>query len=105
EVLLEHLALVAEREHEIAVTVMRVVFHDVPEDRPAPDVDERLGLELGLLAHARALTAAQNDDLHLGFLSACGATPRSLNAAAPRPSKREAACAGPGLRRGALTRA
>ena len=38
--------------------------HDVPEQRPAADCHHRLGAILGLLAHPRTLTTAENDDVH-----------------------------------------
>src|SRR6185312_11652544 len=63
EVLLDHPAPVAEAEHEVAEAVPAVQLHDVPEERAAADVDERLRPELGLFAHARALAAAQQHDL------------------------------------------
>src|SRR5262249_47374963 len=62
EVAPDHVAQVAEAQDEVLVPVPGVKAHDVPEDRGAADLDHRLGLALGLLAEARALTAAQNHD-------------------------------------------
>ena len=62
EVALDLVALVAEREHELVEAVARVVLHDVPQDRPAADLDERFRTHLGLLGQARAGAAAQDDD-------------------------------------------
>ena len=64
EVLLDDLALVAEAEDEVVVTPARVVAHDVPEDRPAADLDHRLRDALRRLAHANAEAAAEDHDLH-----------------------------------------
>ena len=41
-----------------------VALHDVPEQRPAADLDHRLGTKLGLFAHTGALAPAQQDDFH-----------------------------------------
>ena len=60
EVALDLIALVAERQHELVEAVARVVLHDVPQDRPAADLDERLRTHLGLLGQARARAAAQD---------------------------------------------
>jgi hypothetical protein len=62
EVALDHLPAVAQAEDEVVEAVVRVALHDVPEQRPPADLDHRLGPELGLLAHARALTTAEQDD-------------------------------------------
>ena len=42
---LDVLALVAERDHELVEAEVAVVHHDVPQDRPAADLDHRLGLD------------------------------------------------------------
>ena len=64
EEVLDHLGLVAEAEHEVGEPEVGVVLHDVPQDRPVADRDHRLGRDLGGLAHAQALAAAEEDDLH-----------------------------------------
>src|SRR5262249_743666 len=69
EELLDDLSLVAERQHELAVTVVGVELHDVPQDRLVADVHHGLGLELGLLFEPGALAAAQDDGLHATFPS------------------------------------
>ena len=58
EVLLDHVAAIAEAEHELAEAVVGVVLHDVPEDRPPAHLDHRLGPELGLLAQSRSQSSA-----------------------------------------------
>ena len=64
EVLADHVALVAEAEHELGVPPCREVAHDVPEDRPVADPDHRLRDPLGLLPHPHPEAAAEDDDLH-----------------------------------------
>ena len=49
EVLLDHVALVAEADHEVGEAVLAVDLHDVPEDRVLADLGHRLGLDLRLL--------------------------------------------------------
>ena len=43
EVLLDHVALVAEADDEVVVPEVRVVLHDVEQDRPVGDGHHRLG--------------------------------------------------------------
>ena len=64
EVLLDDLALVTETENELVVAPHRVVAHDVPQDRPAADLDHRLRNALGLLTHADAVPPTEDHDLH-----------------------------------------
>ncbi len=49
EVILDHIALVAEAEDELPMAVMSVGLHDVPEDRAVADRHHRFRAELGLL--------------------------------------------------------
>ncbi len=65
EVALDDVALVAEAEDELVVAPRRVVAHDVPEDRPAADLDHRLRDAAGLLAHAHSVTATEDHNLHV----------------------------------------
>jgi hypothetical protein len=59
EILLDHLALVAERDDELVDPVAPVDVHDVPQDRLAADLDHRLRLERRLLRQPRTQTAAR----------------------------------------------
>src|SRR5262249_48995102 len=68
---LEHVAAIAEREHELAHAVMRVVLHDVPQDRPAADLDQRLRSSLRLLGEPAAEAAGEDDDLHASSRNVC----------------------------------
>ena len=65
EVALDHLALVAERDDELVEAVLRVVLHDVPEDRLAADLDHGLGLDAGLLGKSGAESSGKDDCLHM----------------------------------------
>ena len=68
EEVLDRLGLVAQAQHEVGEPEVRVVLHHVPEDRAIADRDHRLGHGLGRLAHAHALPATEDDDLHDFFL-------------------------------------
>ena len=92
---LDDLALVAEAEDELVVAPHRVVAHDVPEDRPAADLDHRLGDALGLLAHAHTVAAAEDHDLHLTLLPSSTplpsrSCPAALGVVRPRNELRRA---------------
>ena len=50
EVILDDIAAVTEAENEIAVAVVRVVLHDMPEERAVPNVDHRFGDMLGVVS-------------------------------------------------------
>ena len=64
EVVLDHLALVAQAEDEVLEPVVRVNLHDVPQHGPVADGDHRLGTILGFFAQPRALAAAEDDSFH-----------------------------------------
>src|SRR5438876_5695057 len=66
EVVLDHLALVAEAQHELVEAVGRVRLHDVPQNRLTADIDQRLGAIFRLFAEAGAHTTTQDDYLHWG---------------------------------------
>src|SRR5579859_2943313 len=65
EVVLDHVASIAEAKHEILEIVMRVQLHDVPQERVAPHLDQGLWLELGFLSQPGAQPAAENDYLQV----------------------------------------
>ena len=48
KVALDRVALIAQRDDELLEAVVRVVLHDVPQDRAAADFDHRFGLHRGL---------------------------------------------------------
>ena len=58
EIVLDDVPFVAEAEDELAQAVMGEDLHDVPQDRPAPDLHHRFGAKLGLLAQTGADAAA-----------------------------------------------
>ena len=47
EVLFDDISFVAKKDNEVVVSVGRVDFHDVPENRLAVDLHHRLGDEIG----------------------------------------------------------
>ena len=55
---------IAKTEDEVSETVMGIVLHDVPKDRPVPDAQHRLGDLLRDLSHAHAQAATEDDDFH-----------------------------------------
>ena len=54
EIFLDYIAFVPEANHELIDPVVRVDLHDVPQDRPTPNLDHGLWLEMGFLAYASA---------------------------------------------------
>jgi hypothetical protein len=59
---LDEPGLVARQQDERREALGDVELDDVPDDRVAPDLDERLGDRLGVLAQAGAAPAAQHRD-------------------------------------------
>ena len=62
EVFLDGVAFVAQAKDEVRMPVVGIRFHDVPQDRPAADLDHRFGPVFRLFAQTGALAAAQDDD-------------------------------------------
>ena len=88
EELLDLPALVAEADEEAAGAVVPVELHDVPQDRPLADLDERLGHALGLLAQPGADPAREDDDGHpldRGVAAAAHATTRQRRSGSSAP--------------------
>ena len=85
EELPDQVAAIAEAEDEVLVAEVRVVAHQVPEDRPVADVDERLGNRVGVLAQAGSQSAAEQYDFHSGSSS----SPRSCCRGRARALKRD----------------
>ncbi len=64
EIFLDHVALEAAADDEVADAVGVIDLHDVPEDRLAADLDHRLRLQMRLLGNTRAKPASQNHRFH-----------------------------------------
>ena len=64
EVVLDLLGAVAEAQDELLVPEVRVVLHQVPEDRTLADLDERLGDLVRVVPQAHPHAAAEQHDLH-----------------------------------------
>src|SRR5258708_16795800 len=62
--LLDHMALVAEANDEIVDPVVAIHLHDMPEDRAAADLDQRLRPGRRILADPRSSPARQYDCFH-----------------------------------------
>src|SRR6185312_8523472 len=85
------LALVAERDHEILKSVAGVVHHDVPEDRPASDLDHRFRPYDRLLRESRANAACEDAYFHVMLFAVFTNYPLAfLDRGAPRRSRRDA---------------
>src|SRR5262245_15791859 len=69
EVVLDRVALVTAADHEIVQSMMRIQFHDVPEDRLSADLDKRLRHDSRFFAQPRPVPASKNHDFHGQFLS------------------------------------
>ena len=65
EVLSNEIPPITEAQHEVLVTVVRVVAHQVPEDRPDADVDQRLGDGVRVLPQTSSQATAEKDDFHV----------------------------------------
>ena len=65
EIVLDHLGPIAQAEDEVLVPEVRVVAHDVPQDRARADGDHRLGDGFVVFAQAETLASAEQDDLHV----------------------------------------
>src|SRR5687767_12828033 len=64
EVLLDQIALVAAADHELPHAVRGEYFHDVPQDGPAADFDQRFRAKMTFFADAGAQPTRQNHCLH-----------------------------------------
>jgi hypothetical protein len=65
EILLDQIALIAATNHEVVNTMGRIQFHDVPEDRLAPDFDHWFGPEVGFLGDSGSEASGENHCFHL----------------------------------------
>src|SRR6185437_8243408 len=61
EILFDHVALVTKADDEILDAMVTVDFHDVPDDRPAADLDHRLGPQRAFFRDAAAEPAGEDD--------------------------------------------
>lgn len=64
EILLDQIALIAAADHEVVHAMGGIELHDVPENRPAADLDHRLRLEVGLFRDPSSQAASENDCFH-----------------------------------------
>ena len=66
--LLDDMLLVSGADDEIIEAVVRVLLHDVPENRLAADFDHGLRLELGLFGNSCASATCQQNYFHAVIL-------------------------------------
>jgi hypothetical protein len=64
EVLLDHIAAVAETDHEVVETVVRIDLHDVPEDGHPPQLHHRLRPHRRLFAEPAPESAGKDHHFH-----------------------------------------
>src|SRR5579883_143219 len=81
KILLDGVALVPETQDEIRVPVMRVIAHDVPQDRPRADLDERLRYLVGVVAEPGSEATAEENDFHDDSRAAGRRTGRRIDGA------------------------
>jgi hypothetical protein len=65
KVLLDHISLVTQADHEVGDAVMGIDLHDMPQDRFTADLHHRLGMKSGLLGDAGAVAAGQDYRFHV----------------------------------------
>ena len=64
EIVADDIALIAKANNEVADIEVRIVLHDVPEDRLATDGHHRLGAVLGLFTQTRAKATGEKNCFH-----------------------------------------
>ena len=64
KILLDAIALVSKADYEVIEPIVRIMLHDMPENRPPANLDHWLWLDMRLLADACAESACQNDYFH-----------------------------------------
>ena len=57
KVLFNHRPAVPQAQDKLRETMLRVHLHNVPQDWPPADLNQRLRTKLGFLAHTRTLAA------------------------------------------------
>ena len=64
EVLFDHIALVAQADHEVIDSIVGIDLHDVPKNRLAADFDHWLGAQVGFFTDAGAKAPGEDDGFH-----------------------------------------
>src|ERR1035441_7337044 len=60
----DHVSPVAQTKYEIGVSIMCVITHEVPQNRPTADVDQRFRNRIRMLAQASTEAATKEHNLH-----------------------------------------
>ena len=63
--LLDHMLLVPGADHKIIEAIVRILFHDMPQNGHTADFDHRFRLELTFFRNARAIAAGKNYNFHI----------------------------------------
>jgi hypothetical protein len=64
KIVLDDIALITTANNKVVEAMMRVQLHNVPDNRPAADFDQRLGNYGCLFAQPGSMAAGKNDNLH-----------------------------------------
>jgi hypothetical protein len=64
EIVLNEIRAVTQAKNKILVTVVSVIFHDVPHHRTVADGNHRFGNRLGIFPQPHTQTAAEEDHFH-----------------------------------------
>ena len=63
--LLDHMLFVPGADHKIIKAIVRILFHDMPQNGHTADFDHRFRLELAFFRNARAIAAGKNYNFHI----------------------------------------
>jgi hypothetical protein len=69
KVIADEVTAIAKAQDEVLMAMVRVEAHEMPNDGPNSDVDQRLRYRVRMLAQARAKTTAKQDYFHDSPLS------------------------------------
>src|SRR5207245_3546421 len=83
EVSLDEIATITETEKELGVAEVRVVLHEMPDDRAVADVHHRLRSRLRVLPQAGAKATAKENNLHRNTLNGAERLPRTRRCLGP----------------------
>src|SRR5207245_621206 len=83
EVSLDEIATITETENELGVAEVRVVLHEMPDDRAVADVHHRLRYRLRVLPQPGSKPTAKEDNLHRNILNGAERLPRTRRRLGP----------------------
>jgi hypothetical protein len=68
KILLNNVSLIPAANNEIIYSMMRINFHNMPQDRLAADLNHRLWLQIRFFRNTGTQTTSKNDDFHFFYL-------------------------------------